>query len=130
VWGDPKTTRGLPVVFAIEEGIVRMSDVSRSAVEAAIEKMPADEFRTKDLSQHEIMVSAHSVFRLDRYYHQRMGKYLSQNDVELGLRCDDKREKHPRGVLWRKIGAPFRNPRPPAGGEAATGSGERSDAQG
>jgi hypothetical protein len=59
-------------------------------------------FRTKDVSEQPVTLAAHP--ERDAYYHQAVGRYLSEHRVELGIRLESKGSP-PRGARWSRSGA-------------------------
>ena len=84
---------------------MQQDDISLAVVRATIQKLP-DTFRTKDVSRHEDMTRAHSLYQDDKYYHSAIGTFLSANQVELGIRQQGSSNKD--GAQWRKMASQAR----------------------
>jgi hypothetical protein len=77
---------------------MEQSNVNELAVRRALAQLPA-RFRTRDLSEHALMVADHREYQVEGSYHSVIGTYLSRNRDSLGLHLEDDRD-HPQGVLW------------------------------
>ena len=73
----------------MKDCILRLTNIDEGAIRNALDEMPA-RFRTKDLSNHKDMITAHKVFLNETHYHSVVGRYLSEHDEELGIRCTDR----------------------------------------
>ena len=76
-------------------------DVRLTALRTALADMPA-EFRTKDLSNHPAMTSAHARWLTDKQYHRSVGEALSLHQVVLGIKLLEQADGNNRGALWQR----------------------------
>jgi len=79
---------------------MKLDDINISILRSAIVEL-GREFHTKDVSEHTLMLQAHSIF-LDEYaYHSVVGRVLGANATDLNINFVD--EGNERGALWRKV---------------------------
>jgi hypothetical protein len=87
---------------------MRMSDIDDEAVAEAVAMMPG-EFRTKDLSEHPDVLSAHGELTRLSNYHTMMGRYLAKHHEALSLQAPAPATDS-RGAIWRRTAPPPPSP--------------------
>jgi len=89
--------------MAARFGLDMVNGAAVAHVIAEMRRKGMKHFRTRELSDR--LMGVHGVGASDPgHYHAVIGRYLSKYDANLGIRCPDKQERHPSGVLWEIVG--------------------------
>ena len=79
---------------------MELKDINIAIIRSTIEKL-GREFHTKDVSEHNLMIKAHSIFVDEYAYHSVVGRVLGRNTANFNIMYFD--EGNERGALWRKV---------------------------
>lgn len=82
---------------------MKLEDVDLAVMGTVVKEFASrGSFRTKDVSEHEVMRAAHLAHVGEEQYHSLVGKTLRRNDTALGIRLREG-PRHERGEVWEVV---------------------------